>query len=142
MTQPDVHGPVDFVLLEFPSAQFTGEIAHEIVRLLDAGIIRLFDLFVVQKQADGTFAGLALDSVADVGSLTMFAGARSGLLGDDDVGAAADAMEPGTTALLLVYENSWAGPFVAAARGLGGEMVASARIPAQDLIEALEALEH
>ena len=143
MTNVDVQGPIDFVLMEFPGDKFTGEMAEEIANLLEAGIIRLYDVLVVRKEADGTFSGLELDALADdeVGGLRAFSGARSGLLGDEDLQLAADAMAPGTTAVLLVYENSWAAGFVAAARRAGGEMIASARIPAQDVMDAIEALE-
>ena len=70
-----------------------------------------------------------------------FAGARSGLLGDDDIAEAASAMEPGTIAVLIVYENAWAAPFVSAAMRNGGQMIATTRIPVEDIIATLDALE-
>ena len=91
------------------------------------------------KEADGSFSGVALDQLGS--SFAAFTGARSGLLGDDDLKEAADALAPGTVAALIVYENSWARPFVAAALRAGGDMVATARIPAQDVMAALDALE-
>lgn len=143
MSDADVHGPVDFLLMEFPGDRFTGEIAAEVSRLVDAGIVRLYDVAIIQKQEDGSFDGLLLDELDPdvVGGLTVFSGARSGLLGDEDLKQAADAMEPGTTAALLLYENTWAIPFVAAAYRAGGQVIASARIPAQDLMDALDALD-
>ena len=81
------------------------------------------------------------DPLSDQGGFSYFAGARSGMLGDDDAREAAEAMEPGTVAALIVYENTWAAPFVAAVRNSGGEMIASARIPAADVIAALDALD-
>lgn len=137
-TANDVHGPVDFVLLEFPRHRLTGEAGKALLDVVERGVIRLYDLMVIGKDDDGTVELLEL---SDTGGFATFAGARSGLLGDDDMREAAAAMAPGTVAALIVYENSWAIPFVSAARDSGGELVASARIPAPDVMAALEALE-
>jgi dihydroorotase-like cyclic amidohydrolase len=143
MTDPDVHGPVDFVLLEFPRAKPDGRVAEALIDLVERGIVRVYDLLVVRKETDGTFSGVDLTEASpdDTVGFVAFAGARSGLLGDDDLRKAADAMEPGTVAALIVYENAWAIPFVAAARDAGGQLIASARIPAEDIMNALEAIE-
>ncbi|NUR09680.1 MAG: DUF1269 domain-containing protein [Nocardioidaceae bacterium] len=142
MTSVDVHGPVDFVLLEFQADRMKGRAADELLRLVDQGIIRLFDVLFVGKTAEGeTYAlDLATEALVEAG-FSELAGARSGLLGDDDVAEAAAAMAPGTVAAMVVFENSWARPFVAAAREAGAEMVASVRIPAADVMAALDALE-
>jgi len=139
----DVLGPIDIVILEFSGGKLAGETAGELLSLIDAGIIRLYDLLVVRKDEDGTFSGIDLTDVDDehIGGLAVFAGARSGLLGDDDIQEAADAMEPGTVAALIVYENRWAERFVAAALREGGRMIATTRIPAQDVLAVLDALE-
>jgi hypothetical protein len=143
MGDEDVHGPIDFVLIEFPAGRYTGRTADALLALVDQGIVRIYDLLAIRKEPDGTFSGLELtDLTADeIGAFTAFTGARSGLIGDDDIAAAAAAMEPGTLAALIVYENAWAVPFVAAAREAGGQIIASARIPAQDVMDALAALE-
>lgn len=135
----DTHGPIDFVLLEFPGDKLTGRAGEELLKLVEDGTIHLLDLLVVGKSEDGDV--FALDVGEDGGSFTMMSGARSGLLGDDDVAEATGVLEPGRVAALIVYENAWAAPFVAAARESGGEMVASARIPAEDVIAALDELE-
>jgi hypothetical protein len=139
-TTTDVHGPIDFVLLEFPRNQMTGEAAQALKDLIESGIVRLYDLALISKGADGSIDVLEI-SDADLAGFASFAGARSGLLGDDDVRDAGSAMEPDTLAALIVYENTWAIPFVAAARASGGELVASARIPASDVMATLDALE-
>ncbi|HEU4947658.1 MAG TPA: DUF6325 family protein [Kribbella sp.] len=141
MTTTDVHGPIDFVLIEFPGDRLTGEAAEALLDLVDRGVIRLYDLTVISKHEDGSIEVLELGDSAGVDGFAYFAGARSGLIGDDDMQQAAAAMEPGTVAALIIYENSWAIPFVAAARNNGGELIASARIPATDVMAALEALE-
>ena len=141
-TGTDVHGPIDFVLLEFPGESLTGEASRALADLVERGVVRIYDLMVISKDADGTVEVLELTNPAHGAStFSYFHGARSGLLGDDDADEAAAAMAPGTVAALIVYENTWAIPFVAAARNSGGELVASARIPAADVIAALEALE-
>jgi hypothetical protein len=140
-TSSDVHGPVDFVLLEFPRDRLTGEASRALLDLVESGVIRLYDLLVVAKNEDGSIEVLELGDPSGVDGFAYFSGARSGLLGDDDVEEAGSAMQPGTVAALIVYENTWAIPFVAAARDSGGELIASARIPAPDIMAALEAIE-
>jgi hypothetical protein len=140
-TTTDAHGPIDFVLLEFPNAGTDGSAAEALMDLVQAGTIRLLDLVVARKEEDGTVEVIDIDAAGDVTAFVQFAGARSGLIGEDDVQEAGNALEAGTTAALIVYENSWAAPFVAAARKNGGEMIASMRIPASDVIDALDALE-
>jgi hypothetical protein len=135
----DAHGPIDFVLLEFPGDRLTGRAGDELLKLVEAGTIHLLDLLVVGKSPDGDV--FLLDLSEDAGGFTLLTGARSGLIGDDDVAEAAAAIEPGRVAALIVYENAWAVPFVAAARESGGELVASARIPAVDVMRALDDLE-
>lgn len=138
----DVVGPVDFVLLEFPQDRLTGEASTALADLVESGTIRLYDLMIISKNPDGSVEAMELtDPEAGAGGFAYFAGASSGLIGNDDVQAAADAINPGTVAALIVYENRWAEPFVAAVLNSGGELVASARIPAADIMGALEALE-
>jgi hypothetical protein len=141
--EPDVHGPVDFVLLEFPDDRLTGRAADELLSLVDRGIVSVYDVLIVGKDKTGATYGVDFAEVAaeQLGGFTQLAGARSGLLTDEDMHQAAEAMEPGRLAALIVYENTWAIPFVAAARESGGELIAGARLPAQDVMDALDALE-
>jgi hypothetical protein len=138
-----VHGPIDFLLLECPTDNLTGEAGSALLDLVDAGIVRIWDLLIVAMDEDGNIQGVDItDLSADgLGGFAAFAGARSGLLGDDDISEAAGAMTRGSMAVLIVYENTWAIPFIAAARDAGAEVVASMRIPAQDVMDALDALE-
>lgn len=140
-TPNDAHGPIDFVLLEFPRDRLTGEASKALLDLVERDVIRLYDLLVISKDQDGSVSALEVGEAAPAGAFAAFAGARSGLLGDDDVQEAAAAMAPNTVAALIVYENTWAIPFVAAARNSGGDVIASARIPAADVMKALEELE-
>lgn len=139
MSDTDAHGPIDFLLLEFPGDKPLDETAGALMDLVDQGLVAIYDLVAVRKEADGTFTGIALDELGS--SFAAFTGARSGLLGDDDLREAADALEPGTVAALIVYENTWAAPFVGAALRAGGQVVATARIPAADVVAALDALD-
>jgi hypothetical protein len=135
-------GPIDYILVEWPGRQPNGEVAPHLVDLVDRGLIRILDLTFIAKDEDGTVAGLELSDLGDgAAELSIFEGASSGLLSDEDVDEAAGAMEPGTSAALLVFENSWAGPFAAAVRRSGGQLVASGRIPVQAVLAALDAAE-
>ena len=135
-------GPIDYLLIEWKGRQPNGEVAPVVVDLVDRGLIRVLDLLFVTKDEEGNVAALELaDLGEEVAELAVFEGASSGLLGDDDVTQAGDVLEPGTSAALLVFENSWAAPFVSAVRRSGGELVASGRIPAEDVLAALDAAE-
>lgn len=140
----DELGPIDVVVIGYPAdAPMTGEAVPILVDLVDRGIVRVLDVLFVTKGEDGAFAGFTVDGIDKdrIGDFTIFEGASSGLLGDDDAESAAAAMEPGESAVVLVYENRWAAPFAAAVRRNGGQLIASQRIPVQDVVEALEALE-
>jgi Family of unknown function (DUF6325) len=135
-------GPIDYVLVEWPGRQPTGEAMPHLVDLVDRGVIRILDLAFVTKGEDGGIAGLEIADLGDGGAeFAVFEGASSGLLSDDDLAEAGGALEPGTSAALLVYENRWAAPFAAALRRSGGQLVASGRIPVQDVLAALDAAE-
>jgi Family of unknown function (DUF6325) len=135
-------GPIDYLVIEWPGRQPTGEAAPHLVDLVERGLIRVLDLAFIRKDEDGSVAGVEISEVGDqVAEMKVFEGASSGLLSDDDVAEAGDVLEPGTSAALLVYENRWAAPLAAALRRSGGQLVASGRIPIQALLAALEAAE-
>jgi hypothetical protein len=135
-------GPIDYVLIEWPDRQPTGEAAPIVVDLVERGIIRVLDLAFIAKAEDGSVAGLDITDLGEeVEELRMFQGASSGLLSDEDTAEAATALEPGTSAALIVYENRWAAPLATAVRKSGGQLVADGRIPVQALLGALEAVE-
>jgi hypothetical protein len=135
-------GPVDYVVVEWPGQQPTGEAAPLLLDLVDRGLIRILDLAFIAKGDDGTVARLEISDLGEkVADLKVFEGASSGLLSDDDTSEAAEALEPGTSAAVLVYENVWAAPFAAAVRKSGGQLVANGRIPVQAILAALDAAE-
>jgi len=142
MDQSNELGPIDYLLVEWPGKQPNGEVAPHLVDLVDRGLIRILDLVFVAKDEEGNVAAIELaDLGGEVAELAIFEGASSGLLDDEDVAEAGGVLEPGTSAALLVFENTWAAPFVAAVRRSGGELVASGRIPAEDILAALDAAE-
>jgi hypothetical protein len=132
-------GPIDYVLVEWPGRQPTGEAMPHLIDLVDRGLIRILDLAFIAKGEDGSVVGLEIADLGD--AIAVFEGASSGLISDDDVSAAASALEPGTSAALLIYENTWAAPFASAVRRGGGQLVASGRIPVEDVLAALDAAE-
>jgi Family of unknown function (DUF6325) len=132
-------GPVDYILVEWKDKQPSGEAAPILVDLVERGIVRVLDLAFITKAEDGSVAGMDVSDLGEADeAMRLFEGASSGLLGDDDLAEAAEALEPGTTAALLVYENRWAGPFAAAVRRSGGQLVAGGRIPVQALLASLD----
>jgi len=142
MEASEAHGPIDFVLLEYPAGADLGATGAALLDLVDRGTVRLYDVALVRKDDDGSFSMLEFSDLGgDDAAMIELSGARSGMLSEDDVKMSADAMKAGTTALLIVFENTWAVPFVAAALTAGGTMVASERIPAEDVIAVLDALD-
>lgn len=145
MPQPDeaAVGPIDFVVLEFPEDADTKACADAIMDLVARDVVHIYDILVIRKALDGSCSGVELTdaSSAGVGGFSAFEGSRSGLIQDDDVRTVAEAVQPGTMAAVIVFENTWAVPFVTAAREAGGEVIASQRIPAADVLEALDELD-
>jgi hypothetical protein len=142
--QEEELGPVDIVVIGYPAgAPMTGEAVPLLLDLVERRIIRVLDVMFVVKNEDGTFSGFeASDLEPDsVGDFQVFEGASSGLLGEEDAATAAEGIEPGSAAVLIVFENRWAGPFAAAVRRNGGMVLDYQRIPAQDLVDALDAAE-
>lgn len=134
-------GPIDYVLVEWKDRQPTGEALPHLVDLVDRGLIRILDLTFIAKGEDGTVAVVEIADLGDSAEIAVFEGASSGLIGEDDVNQAGEVLQPGTSAALLVYENTWAAPFASAVRRSGGALVASGRIPAEDFLAALDAAE-
>ena len=152
MTQQDMteqgmaardHGPIDYLAVEFPEARMRGEGLAALLDLVDRGIIRILDLRAVARETDGTYTAVAIADLDGDGTLDLavFEGVESGLIDNDDLREAADLIEPGKVVALLMYENTWAIPFVSAMRRVGAELIASGRIPADEVIAALDALE-
>ena len=133
-------GPIDYLVVEFPSEDMRGEGLPLLVDLVERGIIRILDLTFVTKDEEGTVTVLDLADEDSDGrlELSVFQGASSGLIGADEIDEAASVLRPGTSAGILVYENTWAAPFASALRRNGAQIVASGRIPVTDLLEALE----
>ena len=140
-TDLDSLGPVDYIVVEFPAgaSNFTGEMAEELVALVDAGTIRVIDVLILTKDEDGTVEATELSDIEELGSLQAVEAQLAELLAEDDVMHLAAAMDPGTTAGVLIWENLWAAPFAAAARRSGGQLIATGRIPIQAIIASIEA---
>ena len=140
-TPLDEVGPIDYVVVEFPpdTSNFTGEMAEELVALVEAGTIRIIDLIVLTKDDDGSIEAMEMADLDDLGPLQALEAELAELLAEEDVAHLAAAMDPGTVAGVIVYENLWAAPFASAARRAGGQLVADGRIPSQAIIAALQA---
>jgi hypothetical protein len=140
-TALDQLGPVDFVIIEFPAdtANFTGEMATALLELVDSGTIRVIDVLVLVKADDGSIEALELSELDDLGPLQVLEAELAELLAEDDVIHLAAAMDPGSTAGVIIYENLWAAPFASAVRHSGGQLIADGRIPIQQIIASIEA---
>jgi Family of unknown function (DUF6325) len=137
----DELGPVDYIVVEFPAgtSNFNGEMAAELARLVDNDLIKVLDLLVLHKDADGSVEAFEMDDLDEFDELTAIEAQLAELLAEEDVEHLAAAMEPGTTAGVLIWENTWAAPFASAARRSGGQLIANGRIPIQAILASLEA---
>jgi hypothetical protein len=137
----DELGPVDYVVVEFPAghSNFTGEMAAELLALVNAGTIRVIDILILTKNEDGTVDANELSDVGELGELQALEAELADLLAAEDVENLAAAMDPGSTAGVLIWENLWAAPFASAARRSGGQLIANGRIPIQAIIASIEA---
>ena len=140
-TSLDQLGPVDYLVVEFPAgaSNFTGEMAAELVALVDSGTIRLIDVLILTKNDDGTVDAMELSDIEELGELQALEAELAELLAEEDVVNLAAAMDPGSTAGVLIWENLWAARFAAAARRSGGQLFATGRIPIQAIIASIEA---
>jgi hypothetical protein len=137
----DQLGPVDYLVVEFPAgaSNFTGGMAKELLALVDAGTIRVIDVLILTKNADGSVDAMELSDIEELGPLQAVEAQLAELLAADDVEHLAAAMEPGSTAGVLIWENLWAAPFASAVRHSGGQLIANGRIPIQAIIASIEA---
>ncbi len=136
----DEMGPVDYLVIEFPAGQstFNGEMAEELSRLAHEGVIRILDLLVLQKAEDGSVEGFEIDDF-EMDAMRALETEIAEILAAEDVENLAAAMEPGSVAGVVVWENMWAAPFASAARRAGGQLVATGRIPIQAIAASLDA---
>jgi len=140
-TSLDDLGPVDYLVVEFPAgaSNFTGEMKTELLALVDTGTIRVIDILILTKDADGAVDAMELSDIGELGELQALEAQLAELLAEDDVEQLAASMEPDSTAGVLIWENLWAAPFASAARRAGGQLIANGRIPIQAIIASIEA---
>jgi uncharacterized protein DUF6325 len=140
-TDLDSLGPVDYIVVEFPAGKsnFTGEMAKELLALVDSGTIRVIDVLILTKNEDGTVDAMELSDIEELGELQGVEAQLAELLAAEDVENLAAAMDPGSTAGVLIWENLWAAPFASAVRHSGGQLIANGRIPIQAIIASIEA---
>jgi hypothetical protein len=140
-TSLDDLGPVDYLVVEFPAgaSSFTGDMAAELIALVDAGTIRLIDVLILTKDSDGAVDAMELSDIGELGELQALEAQLAELLAEEDVARLAASMEPGSTAGVLIWENLWAAPFASATRRSGGQLIANGRIPIQAIIASIDA---
>jgi hypothetical protein len=140
----DELGPVDWIVVEFPGSRFNGQIVPALADLVERDLVRVLDLLVLKKDDDGSLEAFELSDLdeGEIGELRTYESELAMLLSEEDVNSLAAAIEPGSSAGVLVWENTWAAPFASAVRRSGGQLVASGRIPTQALLAAIEADEN
>lgn len=131
-------GPIDYIVIEYPDGRPTGEALPYLIDLVDRGLVRILDVTLLAKDADGDVAVLSMDDLQEAGDFAIFEGASSGLLDEGDIADAAAILTPGAVGAILVYENTWAAPFATALRRAGAQLIASGRIPVNAILAALE----
>lgn len=133
-------GPVDYVVIEFADAKFTGEGLPILLDLVAKGVIRILDAEVIKVNDDGSFVRLSvqdLDATGGVWELMTSWGTQ--LLSQEDIDMVGAMLAPGSAAAVIVYENTWAGPFAAAMIRAGGQVIAFDRVQVADFLAALDA---
>jgi hypothetical protein len=133
-------GPVEYLILGFPGNNFTGQIVPELAKLIDSGLVRIIDLTFITKDAAGHVDVVEYDAVEELAAFAGLDAEVGGILTDEDVAYAAQALEPNSSAALLVWEDTWATPFAVAVRNANGVIIEGARIPREIIEEAIDAL--
>ena len=133
-------GPVEYLILGFPGNNFTGQIVPELAKLIDSGLVRIIDLTFISKDADGDVTVVEYDAVEELAAFAGLDAEVGGILTDEDVAYAAQALEPNSSAALLIWEDTWATPFAVAVRNANGVILEGARIPREIIEEAIGAL--
>jgi Family of unknown function (DUF6325) len=133
-------GPVEYVILGFPGNKFTGWIVPELAKLIDSGLIRLIDLTFISKDSAGEVEVVEYDAVEELAAFAGLDAEVGGILTGEDIAHAALSLEPNTSAVLLIWEDTWAAPFAAAVRNASGVILEGARIPREIIEQAMDAL--
>ena len=143
MAQDEALGPVELAVIGFPGSQFSGEIAPAVADLVASGTVSILDLVFITRDDDGTVAGFELSEVDDeiAGPYLELEGEAGALLSEEDMEAIGELLEPGSSALAIVWENTWARAFVTAVRNSQGVLLAHDRMDAETVAEALAEVE-
>ena len=143
MATDNIGAPVELAVIEFPGSQFNGEIVPALAQLVEDGIVRILDLVFVRKDVDGTVTALEISELDDdeAAPFDDLEGEAGGLLSEEDFELASEALSAGSSALLIVWEDSWARRFIEAVVGSGGRLVAHDRLDAETVAEILDEIE-
>jgi hypothetical protein len=133
-------GPVEYIVVSFPGNKFNGEIAPELITLVESGTIKVLDLLFIAKDAEGDVLAIELDDLDDLMGFDRLPGEVGGLIGPEDIEFVGAQLEPNSSAALLIWEDVWAAPFAAAVLNSGGVLLQGARIPHEMIESALDAL--
>jgi len=128
-------GPVEYLMLTFPGNDFHGRVSQAIADLVSSRTVRILDLTFITKAGDGTTARFEYDELEEVAGFDDFEGTARSLLSEEDLEMAAEALDPQSSALLMVWEDLWAADFAAAVLACGGEVITGERVP-REVVQA------
>ena len=140
LVQDDTIGPVDVAVLYFEGSKFNGEVAPALLELQESGIVRIIDIALIVKDFDGVATFVELED-ADIAEAFDMVDQSLDLLSEEDLAGLGEGLDPGSSAIIVVWENTWAGRLAAAVRGSNGRLVALERIPHDVVLNALAALD-
>jgi len=128
--------PLEYALIKFEDAKFSGRIVPELLDLAARGIVRFVDIVFIQKEEDGNTRTIELNDL-DPESYAMFVPMGeyvSSLFTNDDLQIAASKLPNGSAAVLFLWENLWVANLRKALVDAGGELVERAQI-APEVVE-------
>ncbi|WP_435198695.1 DUF6325 family protein [Janibacter sp. GS2] len=137
----DTIGPVDVAVIHFEGNEFNGEVAPALADIHTSGAVRIIDLAFVRKDSAGSVAILEMGDSEVAEAFDQVEGSRFDLLSDADLEGVATGLEPDASALVVVWENSWAARLASAVRGSNGRLEALERIPRETVLRAVAALD-
>lgn len=139
--QADSIGPVDVAVIAFDGNQFNGDVAPALAELHDSGTVRVIDLAFVRKEADGTTSFVEVGDADVAEAFERVNNTQFDLLSDEDLTDIAEGLEPSSSAMVIVWENSWLARFATAVRESNGSVLALERIPRDSVLRAVAALD-
>jgi len=123
--------PLEYALIEFKDAKFSGKIVPELLDLAQRQIVRFVDIVFIQKDEDGSTRTIELnDLTPETYEMFVPMGEHvSSLFTTDDLEIAASQLPNNSAAVLFLWENLWVANLRQALLDAGGRLVERKQIP-------------